>query len=114
MYANLSDPNRVNVTDFGIESDGNILNEVGSSIRLEWKWKPIREIEIDTKFYFFTNYHQIETELVVDANFIINRYLSAKVMLHPRYDGTVESVSDEKVKIQFKELISVGFAHKFR
>lgn len=114
VYANLSDPDRVNVTDFGIESDGNILNEVGSSIRLEWKWKPIREIEIDTKFYFFTNYHQIETELVVDANFIINRYLSAKVMLHPRYDGTVESVSDEKVKIQFKELISVGFAHKFR
>lgn len=114
VYANLSDPNRVNVTDFGIESDGNILNEVGSSIRLEWKWKPIREIEIDTKFYFFTNYHQIETELLVDANFIINRYLSAKVMLHPRYDGTVESVSDEKVKIQFKELISVGFAHKFR
>ncbi len=114
VYANHSDPQRVNVTDYGIEAGCDILNEVGSSLRLEWLWKPLHEIELTTKFYFFTNYQQIETELVIDANFIINRYLSAKIMLHPRYDGTVERVSGEKVKLQFKELISVGFAHKFK
>jgi hypothetical protein len=35
-------------------------------------------------------------------------------MLHPRYDGTVDAVADQKSKMQFKELISVGFAHTFR
>ena len=30
------------------------------------------------------------------------------------YDGTVEDTSDKKSKLQFKEVISVGFAHTFR
>ena len=91
-----------------------MLNEVGSSLRVEWKWKPLREIELETKFYFFTNYKQIETELEIDVDFIINRYLSTKLILHPRYDGTIEQVTNQKSKLQFKELISVGFSHTFR
>jgi hypothetical protein len=102
------------VTEYGIEAGKNILHEIGSALRVEWKWKPLQEIHLDTKFYFFTNYKQIETELEVNVDFIINRYLSAKVMLHPRYDGTIEQVTDHRSQVQFKELISVGFAHTFR
>ena len=114
VYANVTDPQRVNVTDYGIEADEELLSEIGSSLRFQWKWKPLREVALETKFYFFTNYRQIETELEVNADFIINKYLSAKLMLHPRYDGTIENVTDKKAKVQFKELISVGFAHTFR
>ena len=53
-------------------------------------------------------------ELEIDVDFIINRYMSAKLILHPRYDGTIEEVTEQKSKLQFKELISVGFAHTFR
>lgn len=114
VYANIDNPERVDVTAFGIESGNKILNEIGSSLRVEWKWRPLREIELETKFYFFTNYKQVETEVEIDVDFIINRFLSAKLMVHPRYDGTIENVTDEKEKLQFKELISVGFAHTFR
>lgn len=114
VYAFNSDPERVDVTEYGIENQHNILDEIGSSLRVEWKWRPLREIELETKFYFFTNYRQIETELEIDIDFIINKYMSAKLMLYPRYDGTVENVTDQKSKLQFKELISVGFAHTFR
>lgn len=114
VYANIADADYVNVTEYGIEAGKNILHEIGSALRVEWKWKPLREIHLDTKFYFFTNYKQIETELEVNVDFIINRYLSAKVMLHPRYDGTIEQVTDHRSQVQFKELISVGFAHTFR
>ena len=114
VYANISDATRVDVSEYGIEPGKNILNEIGSSVRVEWKWKPLREIELETRFYFFTNYKQIETELEIDVDFIINRYLSAKLILHPRYDGTIEEVTNQKSKLQFKELISVGFAHTFR
>ena len=89
-------------------------NEIGSSLRVEWKWKPIREIELETRFYFFTNYKQIEVDLEIDVDFIINRYMSAKLMLHPRYDGTIDEASGQVSKLQFKEVISVGFAHTFR
>jgi hypothetical protein len=92
----------------------NMLNEVGSSLRVQWKWQPLREIKLDTKFYFFTNYKQIETELEVNVDFIINKYMSAKLILHPRYDGTIDDVAERKSELQFKELISVGFAHTFR
>lgn len=114
VYANLDNPERVDVTTYGIKRGKKMTNEIGSSLRVEWKWRPLREIELETKFYFFTNYKQIETEVELDIDFIINRYLSAKLMLHPRYDGTIEDVTDTKEKLQFKELISVGFSHTFR
>lgn len=113
VYALNADPAQVNVTEYGIEEGKKMLNEVGSSLRVDWKWRPLREIIVETNFYFFTNYKRIETELEVDVDFIINRYFSAKLMLHPRYDSTVVT-PDQKTKIQFKEFISVGFSHTFR
>ena len=104
----------IDVNEYGLETGQNILNEIGSSVRIEWKWRPLREIELETKFYFFTNYKQIETELEIDIDFYINKYMSAKLLLHPRYDGTIDNVTETKSKLQFKEFISVGFAHTFR
>ena len=114
VYALNANPEQVNVTDYGIEAGKNNLNELGSSVRIDWKWRPVREIIVEANFYFFTNYKRIETELEVDVDFIINRYLSAKVMLHPRYDSTVEIDPTRKTNIQFKEFISIGFSHTFR
>lgn len=114
VYALNSDPAQVNVGDFGIVAGNNIVNELGSSVRIDWKWRPVREIIVEANLYFFTNYKRIEAEIEVDVDFIINRYLSAKVMLHPRYDSTVELNPNMKTKIQFKEFISVGFSHTFR
>ena len=114
VYAMNADPALVNVTDYGIEQGKNIMSEFGSSVRVDWKWRPLREIIVETNFYFFTNYKRIETELEVDVDFVINRYLSAKLMLHPRYDSTVEISENRKTKIQFKEFISIGFSHTFR
>ena len=114
VYANVIDPKYVNVADFGLEANQHVLNEIGSSLRVEWKWKPIREIELETRFYFFTNYKQIEVDLEIDVDFIINRYMSAQLIIYPRYDGTIENVTNRISQIQFKELISVGFAHTFR
>lgn len=114
VYALIDDPERVDVTEYGIESGLGMLNEVGSSLRVDWRWRPLREIVIDTRFYFFTNYKKVETELEIDVDFIINRYMSAKLLLHPRYDSTIEDATNKISKLQFKELISVGFAHTFR
>ena len=49
----------------------------------------------------------------MNCDFIINKYLSARVMLHPRYDTEVVMEGDKRAKPQFRELISIGFAHKF-
>ena len=113
VYALKTDPEKINVADYGIPEGEDMLSELGSSVRVDWKWRPLREVILETSFYFFTNYKRIETELEVNVDFIINRYLSAKLMLHPRYDSTVTS-EEGKTKMQFKEFISVGFSHTFR
>ena len=110
----VADTVNMNKADFGIEVGKKTLNDVGSSIRFEYVWKPVREVVLETKFYMYTNYKRVELDLEVNCDFIINRFFSARLMLHPRYDNTVILVGQEKAKMQFKELLSIGFAHKFR
>ena len=97
---------------FGISS-GNMLSTFGSSVRFEWKWRPLREVYLETVFYAYTNYKMIELDWEITCDFIINRYMSARVMLHPRYDSSAIMEGDDHAKMQFKELLSIGFAHKF-
>ncbi|MBQ7191618.1 MAG: DUF3078 domain-containing protein [Paludibacteraceae bacterium] len=102
---------QVAVTSLGISEGKRSLNQVGSSLRVKWKYTPIREVVIDTEFYLYTNYKEVEIDWQTDVNFILNRFFSARLSLHPRYDTTVKT--DGKAKLQFKELLSIGFAHKF-
>ncbi len=112
VHAAVSDSTRVDVTSFGIDKGKKTLSEFGSSVRVEAKYKPLREIEIYTLFYFYTNYRQVEFDWQIDVDFIINRFLSTHLTLHPRFDSTVKST--EPQHLQFKELLSIGFNHYFR
>lgn len=115
VYA--ADTVRSDYPSYGIEKGKKVLNQIGSSVRVEWKWKPLREVQLETNFYTYTNYRSVELDLEVSCDFIINRFLSARVMLHPRYDSAHKTTrgddSEPKARMQFKELISIGFAHKF-
>ena len=51
---------------FGISS-GNLLSTFGSSVRLEWKWRPLREVYLETVFYAYTNYKMIELDWVPES-----------------------------------------------
>lgn len=109
----IRDTARVAVTEYGLDAGQQTLHTVGSSLRVEYVWKPVREVNLETRFYLYTNYRHVEIDLEANCDFIINRFLSARVMLHPRYDNSVIMEGDTRAKIQFRELISVGFAHKF-
>ncbi len=110
----IADTVRVKSTDYGLEAGQRTQHNIGSSVRVEYLWKPVREVQLETKFYMYTNYHEVELDLEVNCDFIINRWLSARVMLHPRYDTSVIKDGETKPRIQFRELISVGFNHRFR
>lgn len=112
VHATIDNPSKVKVTEFGIDEGKKTLSEFGSSLRVEAKYKPLREIEIYTLLYLYTNYKQVEFDWQIDVDFIINRFLSTHLTLHPRFDSTVKTA--DKPKIQFKELLSIGFNHHFR
>ncbi len=109
-----ADTKNTNPNDFGIEQGQNKLSEFGSSVRVDYVWKPVREFKLDTRFYLYTNYDRVEVDLEANADFIINRFLTARLSLHPRYDNTIILEGDQKAKMQFKELLSIGFSHQFR
>jgi len=110
----MNDTVHVKVTDYGLLPGQKTQHNVGSSVRIEYLWKPVREVALETKFYTYTNYHYVEIDLEVNCDFIINRFLSARVVLHPRYDSSVIKAGDKYARIQFREMISIGFNHKFR
>ena len=109
----IMDTARVLPTDYGLEAGQRTQHNIGSSVRIEYTWKPVREVALESKFYFYTNYHDVELDLEVNCDFIITRFMSARLILHPRYDTSVIMQGDTHAKIQFRELLSIGFAHKF-
>lgn len=110
----IRDTARVRVTDYGLKEGQQTQHNIGSSVRLEYTWKPVREVELEMRFFTYTNYKDVEIDLEVNCDFIINRFLSARLQLHPRYDSSVIIKGDKHAKLQFRELLSIGFAHKFR
>lgn len=109
----IMDTARIKGADYGLEIGQRTQHNVGSSMRIEYLWKPVREVALETKFYAYTNYRHVELDLEVNCDFIINKWLSARLTLHPRYDTSVIMEGDTHAKIQFRELLSLGFAHKF-
>lgn len=109
----IMDTARVTVTDFGLKAGQQTQHNLGSSLRVDYTWKPVREVALETRFYFYTNYKDVEIDLEANCDFIINKYLSARLMLHPRFDSSVIMKGETHPRIQFRELVSVGFAHKF-
>ncbi|MCB9071814.1 MAG: DUF3078 domain-containing protein [Prevotellaceae bacterium] len=96
----------------GIDAGRKIKNELGSKMKVKWEYALSKEIKMETNFSLYTNYKGVEADWEIIGNFIINRFMSARIALNPRFDSTITLPDDEKPKLQFKELISVGFRYK--
>jgi hypothetical protein len=112
-YIYTNDTIHVSQNLFGISKGKNYLSEIGSSLTVQNNYSPFRELQLDSKFSFYTNYKKVEINWEIVANFTVNRFLSTRIALTPRYDNTVILASGEKAQLQFKELMSFGFSYKF-
>lgn len=108
----INDP-RVDPNQFGIAKGQNRLSEFGSTVRITNYYSPVKEIQIESKFSFYTNYKRVEIDWELVCNLILNRFISTRIMLNPRFDNTIITKDGENAELQFKGLMSVGFLHKF-
>lgn len=99
-------------TIFGIPDGEKYLSQFGSSFKAQFAYSPTKEIQIDSRLNFYTNYEKVEIDWEIVSNFTINRYLSTRLSLNPRYDNTVILPDGHKAEIQFKELLSFGFSYR--
>jgi hypothetical protein len=110
IYVN--DTVNINKKSFGILPGDKVLSQIGSSFRGEFSYSPSREIQINSRLLFYTHYEKIEVDWEVVGNFTINRYMSTRLSLNPRYDNTVILSGGEKAKLQFKQLLTFGLSYK--
>jgi Protein of unknown function (DUF3078). len=110
IFAN--DTTNINPNTFGIKTGRNTLHEIGSSFIAQCTYAPSREIQVNSKLKFYTNYEKVEIDWEIIGVFMVNRFLTTRISLNPRYDNTVILKEGEKTKIQFKELLSFGFSFR--
>ena len=112
-YIYMSDTANVNPNLFGIKKGENQMKQIGSSFRAQLNIVPARNWNLDSKLTFYTDYKKVEIDWEIVNNFIINRFLTTRISINPRYDNTIILKNGEKTKIQLKELMSIGFSYRF-
>lgn len=112
-YIYVYNSRQVDSKQFGIKPGERVLSEIGSSFTSIFTYPVTPEIQLDSKLSFYTNYQKFEIDWEMVCNMKINRFMSTRISVNPRYDNTVILTKGEKATVQFKQLLSVGFYHKF-
>jgi len=115
----------IDQTKYGLDPDRKIKSEMGGYVKAKFLLKISDDISLDNKLTLFTNYLENPQNIDIDweatLKMRINYYINANISTHLIYDDNIEVplFNDEGTRvgsgprIQFKELISVGFTFKF-
>lgn len=71
------------------------------------KWNIIKDVQWASRLYFFSNYEQTQAEWENTITLKVNKYLSSKLFLHPRFDDGIKR-KENQTYFQFHEYLSVG------
>lgn len=100
----------------GIPQGKHSMHDAGSSILINWKVDIWKNINWQSRMYFFTNYSYVNYEWENTINFVINRYLSTKLFLYPRIDTSRDfsnGVEGRSKHFMFKEWLSLSLNYNF-
>jgi hypothetical protein len=112
-YIYVNDSRNVDPNLFGVQTGEKVLSEIGSSFNSTFSYAFSKEIQVDSKLNFYTNYQSVEVDWEVVCNMVINRFMSTRISFNPRYDTSVILPPGEIARMQMKQLLSVGFSHRF-
>ena len=79
-----------------------ILSQIGSSFRAQLSYSPTRELDINSKLYFYTNYEKIEVDWEIVGDFKFNRFLSIRLSLNPDTTTPYSWLREKKPKYNSK------------
>ena len=99
-------------TSFGLKEGHHAKWDYGSNITINYNWKIINQINWQGRIYYFTDYSKTQVEWENTFNFTINKYLSARLFLYPRFDASRNRKEGESY-FQFNELLSLGLNVNF-
>lgn len=110
---------------FGMTPGHNARHNWGPNIEFSFDYKITKDISWHSRLYWFSNLHSTRIENDHTFNFAINKYLSAKVYLYPRYEdtkyynvkkdaeGNLTEDSARETHWMFSEILSLGLNYDF-
>lgn len=100
------------ITHYGLDEGKHTKWEYGSNVTINYKWNIMNNVSWSGRLYYFTDYTKTQIEWENTFNLTINRYLSARLFLYPRFDDSRNKGMD-KSHFEFNELLSMGFNMNF-
>ena len=92
-----------NGIDVGKHSRWNL----GSTVTVNTRWELMKGLLWTSRFYAFTSYSRVQAEWENTIALKVNKYLSTKIFLYPRFDDGVKRKPGQSF-LQFNEYLSVG------
>ena len=122
----------INETKYGLEEGENLKKEMGAFLKTIYKVDITKDIALENELDFFTNYQErpenIDVNWEVKLTMKVNDHINTTINTHLIYDddinlpiertrlgenGELETYTGNTKKIQFKEMLSIGFSYKF-
>lgn len=98
-------------TSFGLRRGHHSKFDYGSNLTATYTWNIWTGIQWSGRVYYFTDYKRVQMEWENTFNLTINKYLSTKLFVYPRFDDGVSKKSDSY--FQFNEWLSLGLNLSF-
>ena len=102
---------------YGIDPGHNSKHEWGPNIEFNFTYRMWKNISWASRLYWFSNFHLTRIEWENTINFTINKYLSTKLFLYPRFDDSNDKYrageDHDGTFLMFKEWFSLGLNYDF-
>lgn len=105
------------VTRYGIDEGHNSKHDWGPNINLTFSWKLMKNITWSSRAYWFSNLKLTRIEWENTFNFTVNKYISAKLFMYPRFEDSSPNYrsgeNHDGTFWMFKEFLSLGLNYDF-
>ena len=98
---------------FGIEQGKHHKSTFGSTVTVNGNVKFCDAISWSWRYYAFYDYKHLKMEWENTINLRVNKYLSTKLFLYPRFDNSVTKKEGHKSYVQFNEQLSISLNLSF-
>ena len=103
---------RVSETSYGLDEGASVKHNIGSQIQTNFAWTIIPSIKLTTRLDYLTIYQWVRAEWETNIDFILTRFLSAKLYVLARYDdSTAPTVGDNY--FQATETLGFGLSYSW-
>ena len=98
---------------YGIEAKHHALHKFGPSATMTLNWQIFKNVSWNSRLYWILRgFSDTTIEWENTFNFTINKYLSAKFFIYPRYEDT-KYYNNSETYFMLKEWLSLGLNYNF-